>query len=91
MTYPLYATNADIKELFHCGNSTIASCRKYIAENPQRYTGYGLARNLTNVIAFLDAYKYRDYPAEALPAYDPEKLAQVLGGLIKVWITTICG
>ena len=76
----MYATSADLKKIFHCGNSTVQSCRRYIADNPERYTNYGVVRNLTNLLAFADAYKYRGLPAGALPPFEPESVAALLGG-----------
>lgn len=77
MTY-MYATSADLKKVFHCGDSTIASCRRFIMDNPGRYTPYGVIRNLTNMLAFADAYKYRGF--ETLPPFNPEDAALMLGG-----------
>ena len=77
----LYATTADLKNTFHCGSSTVSSCRRFIAENPGRYTPYGVIGNLTNMLAFADAYKYRTYDVTLLPPFEPEQAAMMIRGV----------
>ncbi len=76
----MYGKRADIKKVFHCCDSEITACRKFIADNPERYTPGAIKRNLTNMLAFGDAYKYRLCDPDILPPFDPEAEARLLGG-----------
>lgn len=75
----LYENNAGIKKrVCNCGDSTITAVRKFIRDHPERYTEAGTSGNLTNVLCFVDAYKYRKFDAAALPPFEPEKIARLL-------------
>ena len=78
----LYCKRSDIKAVYHCSDSEITACRKFIAEHPERYTPLAVQRNLTNIFAFGDAYKYRlvEDPSR-LPPFDPQEISMLLGGI----------
>ena len=75
----IYAKGKTIQERFDVGSSVVNQCRRFISKHPERYTQYGNIRNLTNLAAFADAYKYRKCESAYLPPFEPNKALMLMG------------
>lgn len=78
----LYMTSKEIKETFHCGDSTFTNIRKILRDHPERYTPYAVVKRLTSALAFADASKFKDQieAGESIPDFDPDEVYAVMYG-----------
>ena len=77
----MYAKGKTIQKQFDIGSAVVNECRRFITNHPERYGQYGNIRNLTSMIAFVDAYKYRKVEDDdELPPFEPDQSVMLLGG-----------
>ena len=79
----MYKTGKEIKEKFHCKESTYYQTRKIIKKHADRYTPYAVIDQLTSAPCFMDAriYGKKLEAGESVPPFDLDKAVQMARGL----------